>query len=317
MRAITKCIVSAAMLAATLVVSAPAPSTAATQHIPNGLSDFMGGVLPPPGIYWLNYAAYIQKDKLRDKDGDEALGPSGKALDFKAGVWVDALRFVWMTPYKILGADYGMQVILPVYAADVKVEDDTAGTLVDSDASGLGDITINPIILSWHLSPKLHIGAGLDIACPTGNYDKDEAASTILNKNHFTFEPLVAVSYWEKDGLDLSVKIMYDFHTKNTDPAGGDELKPGQEFHFDWAASYAIMSEDWRAGLTGYYYTQTTKDDLDGVEDDISSIASIGAAVKYWPKMGPLSFTAKYMKEFGGKNIPEGQNFWLNFVWAL
>lgn len=295
----------ALLVAAAMVVSAPVQSRAAT---PNGLSDFMGGVLPPPGVYWLNYFAVIQADKLMDKNGDEVPG-----LDLDVTAYVDALRFVWMSPYTIMGATYGAQIIFPLYSASF----DHNFMADESTASGLGDIIVNPIILAWHFSPEFHVGAGLDIILPTGNWDNSEPAAQLLNGNVYTFEPLVALSYWQKDGFDASIKIMYDISTENTD-TGGPDMTPGNEFHFDWALSYAIMSEEWRAGLTGYYYTQTTGDKVDGQpEADKYTVSSIGAAVKYWPKMGPLSFTAKYMKEFNAENGPEGQNFWLNFVWAL
>lgn len=302
------------LTALAVCVAAPNPSWSnGTEHIPNGLSDFLGGVLPPPGFYWLNYLVYVQKDTIRDDSGDE---PSGVDLD--AGVFVEAPRFVWMTPVKILGATYGVQAIIPVYSADVEVDVSGVGKVVDSDSAGLGDITINPLILAWHFSPNFHAAFGLDIVLPTGNYDNDEAASQILSKNHWTFEPLVAVSYWFPGGFDASAKIMYDFHTKNTDPGGGaDELKPGQEFHFDWGLSYALGKEDFRLGAAGYYYMQTTEDEIDGEKQDAARLMAAGPAFKWWPGMGRFSVTAKYLKEFAGKNTNEGQSFWLNSVVAF
>src|SRR5574340_814442 len=59
------------LVAAVLFAASPAPLLAGGgQHYPNGVTDFMSGVLPPPGFYWLNYLTYITKDKLADRDGN-------------------------------------------------------------------------------------------------------------------------------------------------------------------------------------------------------------------------------------------------------
>lgn len=310
MRKTLKRMLAATAVAAALIGGAMTPAQASgTQHLPMGLSDFMAGVLPPPGFYWLNYVGAVTKDKAYAGSKDVS-----SAADPDVSVYFDAFRFVYMTPIELFGANYGAQVILPVYTADLKIN--TPGGRLKSDTTGLGDITINPIILAWHFSPNFHMGAGVDIVLPTGNYDDKEPATTILSKNHITFEPLVALSYWVPGGVDLSTKIMLDFHTENTKI----DLEPGSEFHFDWAASYALTPDDeWRAGLIGWYYTQLEKDKYNGSSagEELASQYAVGVAAKYWPKMGPLSFTAKYYKEMGTENTLEGQSFWLNFTWAL
>ncbi|MHB8763630.1 MAG: SphA family protein [Deferrisomatales bacterium] len=305
-------------LAVALALATPAVAglPGAGQHYPNGSSDIMGGVLPPPGFYWINYLAYIGKDKLADKDGDE-IG------DFKAGVFVEVPRFVYMSPVTILGATWGGQVFFPLYKADAELKVPGA-TVFDDDSAGLGDIIFSPLVLAWHLSPNLHMGAALDIWAPTGKYDRNNPASQILSKNSWTIEPVFAASYWVPGGIDLSAKFMYDFNTTNDDyahPVTGAtvDLKAGQEFHVDWAVSYALGKEDFRFGASGYYYVQTTEDQLDGtdVSDTKARVASAGPTFKWWPGMGKLSVTAKYLKEFGGRNIAQGQSFWVNSTYAF
>lgn len=333
------------ILALALALSAFAGTAkAGTQHIPMGLGDIMAGVLPPPGFYWLNYLIYAQKDALLDEDGDEQFATPGGRLDsdFKADVWVEAARFVWMSPFKIFGANYGAQVIFPVYSANAILKLDPPGpgtvTAFNSSDRALGDITINPLILAWHFSPNFHAAFGLDIAVPSGAYDADEPTSTLLNKNHFTFEPLVAISYWKPGGIDLSTKIMYDIHTPNydfaVDPSTATSLgrpgligrrvtlKPGQEFHIDLAASHALGKEDFRLGLIGFYYQQVTADRVNGEKldsDTKSRQAAIGGAFKWWPGMGKFSITAKYLKELEGvgRNVANGQSFWIDTIYAF
>jgi len=314
-------------LLVTLALGSPAVAglPGAGQHYPNGSSDIMGGVLPPPGFYWINYLAYISKDKLLNKDGDEELAtPGGPAkTDFDAGVFVEVPRFVYMSPIKIMGATWGGQIFFPLYKADVELKVGGA-TAFDEDSKGLGDIIFSPLVLAWHLSPNLHMGAAVDIWAPTGNYDRKNPASQILSKNSSTIEPVWAVSYWIPGGLDVSAKFMYDFNTTNDDyahPGTGAtvDMKAGQEFHVDYAVSYALGKEDFRAGVSGYYFQQMTDDNLDGddVDDSKSKVASIGPTFKWWPGMGKFNVTAKYLKEFGGENIAQGQSVWINSVYVF
>lgn len=321
-------------IALTLALAGPSWAIGGTQHIPNGLSDFLGGVLPPPGFYWLNYLAYVQKNEFEFEDKSDIERLAGD-IDLDASAIVEAARFVYMSPHKILGATWGAQIIFPFYRAHAKLDVGEVEAF-DSRSSGIGDITINPLILAWHFTPNFHMGFGIDIVVPTGPYNQDEPASQILNKNHWTFEPLVAISYWVPGGIDVSAKIMYDFHTKNdkfvvdpftsfstngeVSPGKEKTLKPGQEFHVDWGVSYAIAKEDLRVGLAGYYYQQTTDDEVGDVEVDSSfrsRIAAIGPALKWWPGMGRFSVTAKWMKEFAAENEKEGQTFWVNTVYAF
>lgn len=315
------------VLALALALGSPvwAGIPGAGQHYPNGSSDFMGGVLPPPGTYWLNYLAYIGKDKLLDKDGNEEIATPGGPMktDFDADVLVEVPRFIHMTPYKILGATWGVQVFFPLYTADAQLS--VGGNeAFDHDSKGLGDIIFSPCLLAWHLSPNLHMGAALDIWAPTGKYDKDNNASQILSKNAWTFELVYAASYWIPGGLDVSAKFMYDINTTNDDyvhPGTGAtvDMKAGQEFHVDYGVSYALGKEDYRLGASGYYYQQITDDELDGskVDDSKARILSIGPTFKWWPGMGKLSATLKYLKEFGGENIAQGQSVWLNTTYAF
>lgn len=318
-------------------LSTPA-SALGTQATPNGLADFMAGVLPPPGTYWLNYVAYVSKNALMNEDGkkveitvglpdgdeDEGTVDVTAKSKLKASAVVEAARFVWMTPAKFLGANYGMQVIFPFYTADMNLKFKVpAGPVTDpftiqavkDKAKGLGDIVVNPIILAWHFSPNFHMGAGLDIVLPTGR--ADSPAAGLLCKNVLTFEPLVAVSYWQPGGLDVSAKIMYDFHGSNRDT----ETVPGQEFHFDFGASWGFgQGDQFRAGLAGFAYFQTTADSVRGDKldsDTKSRQIAAGPAFKWWPGMGPFSVEGKAMWEFATKNDAKGYTVWLDTVLAL
>ncbi|MBI5444262.1 MAG: transporter [Deltaproteobacteria bacterium] len=289
----------------------------AGQHYPNGAEDFLSGALPPPGFYIKDYLASVQKFRLTDDDGKKV------PVDLKVNLTVAVPRFIWMTPVKILGGNLGGYAVFPLYWSDVR----SNALGIDSRDSGLGDIPWAPLI-AWHFGPSFHVAFAEEVVVPTGNYRGGDPASQILSKNHWTFETILAATYiWR--GLDLSVKAMYDVNTKNDDytlgvPGVGafeGELKPGQEFHFDWALSYA-RTETLRYGISGYAYWQVTKDEFTSdaigtVKGDKGQIFAAGPTIKYWPNQGRFSATLKHQREFGAKNLPEGQLTWLNLIWAF
>ena len=269
------------------------------QHYPNGVEDFAVGALPPPGVYLVNYLLLVQKNSIRDNSGNSL------PMNFKADVVAEVPRLIYVSPFTLLGASWGAQAFLPIYSADIQAGSSLAtpgGKAVDSREKGLGDIIFSPLVLGWHFGPELHAVFALDIWAPTGNYDKDRPATQILSKNHWTFEPVLAVSYL-KEGFDVSAKLMYDFNTRNSDTS----TDPGQEFHIDWALGYGLKN-GLSGGLVGYNYWQTTDDEVNGVtqKDASSEVGGIGVGIKYWPKQGPFSMTLKQYWEYGAKNIATG-----------
>ena len=288
------------------------------QHYPNGAEDFVVGALPPPGFYVKNYFALIQKDRLYGTlpgVADDQRAP----VDLEVDVNVLVPRFIWVSPMKILGASYGMHLFLPLYWADAE----SRALGIDSDDAGLGDIIFSPLILGWHFSPNFHVIFAEDVYLPTGDYQKDDVVSQLLSKNHWTFASVVAVTYLYK-GFDFSGRFEYDFNTRNDEYAAlgveGD-LDPGQEFHFDWALSYA-HKEGLRYGLSGYAYWQTTKDEFESsatgkVKGEKGVLYAAGPTIKYWPNQGRFSAVLKHQWEFGAENLPEGQRTWLNLVWVF
>ncbi|MGD0277511.1 MAG: transporter [Syntrophales bacterium] len=265
----------------------------------NGSEDFMTGVLPPPGTYFINYLNYYTASRFNDGGGNSMLS------NFSVDVVADVLRLVHVTNYKILGADWAFHALLPMVDQKVRMP------FAQNDSrTGLGNLVIDPLILGWHWK-NFHVIAGPDIIIPTGTYDKDELANP--GRNYWTFEPVVAVTFLSDEGIELSGKFMYDFNTKNQDT----NYLSGQEFHFDYTVGYHIKK--WAFGLGGYYYQQTTDDELNGtkVGDDgfKGKVFALGPQVSYDYKN--MSLTFKWQPERDAENRPEGNNLWFKFMYAF
>jgi len=292
--------VAAAMLMGPTVLAGTAFATeGGGGAYPNGAEDFMAGALPPPGTYFKNYMLYYTSSNFKDNNGNDLIP------DFKLKAAADVLRFIHVTNYKILGANWAVHAFIPLAYQDV-----TMGGR-DDDRFGLGDIIVDPIILGWHF-PNFHITAGLDIYIPVGTYNQDRLAN--LGRNYWTFEPVLGMTYLSDGGFELSAKLMYDFNTENEDT----NYQSGQELHVDYTIGYHI-NKQWAVGVGGYYYQQITDDELNGatVSPDgfKGKVYSIGPQAQYNYKN--MSFTAKWQYEFDAENKPEGNKFWLNFVYAF
>jgi hypothetical protein len=263
---------------------------------PNGAEDFMSGAVPPPGNYFINYVDYYSANKFK-----------GGPPDFKLNVAADTLRFIHITDKQILGGYWGFHVFLPFVYMDV-----TAVGKTDRRGS-LGDIIVDPFILSWH-GKNWHAATGVDIYVPTGNYRYVIMPRANIGRNYWTFEPIIAGTYICPGGYEVSGKFMYDFNTKNTTT----DYLSGQEFHFDYAIGKKIG--DFNVGAAGYFYQQVTNDKQFGNRVPFNNgnkgrVVAFGPAAKYDYKN--MSFSAKYLFETLVENRPIGGNMWLKFVYAF
>jgi hypothetical protein len=259
---------------------------------PNGAEDFMTGALPPPGDYMITYGLYYTADEFKD-------GPPDFNLDVGGAVF----RYIHVTPIELLGGNWAQQIFVPALYVDVKA----AG--MSDDKFGLGDIIIDPIVISWH-APPFHCAAGLDTYVPVGAYDQNDLAN--IGRNYWTFEPVFAVTYLGQSGLELSAKFMYDFNMKNEDT----DYESGDEFHVDYAAGYGF-GEGWKAGLNGFYYNQLSSDEAPQGTPTMGEgeQMGLGPAVSY--QWGKTSLVLKWQKEFDTESRPEGDRFWLKAICPL
>ena len=273
-----------------------------------GTEDYYAGALPPPGFHYVNYVLYYNADELKDADGNSG-GPPG----FEVTALANVFRPVFVANTTILGANPAWHVVVPLVHQNIKSD------MFDDNADGIGDIYVSPLILGWH-TKVYHYIAGLDVIMPTGEYDSDEISN--IGKDHWTFEPAVALSALYPNGVQFGVKLMYDIHTKTEDYGvmGAEdtvEFKTGQQFHGDYNLSYAIKP-NFQLGIAGFFLVGVTDDEMDGesVDDSKEQVVAAGPSVMYAP-LKNLSIVAKYLMETQVENRPEGAQAWLKVVYSF
>ena len=306
---------ASAVALATLAIGSVQAKEGGDQY-PNGAETWLAGALPPPGNYFLNYFGYYSGD-LVDGGGKKVPGAGVDA-------WFNAFRFVQITEHKILGGNWGWHVIVPLVHQDVALG---AGS---KSKFGLGDVTVNPFIVSWH-AKNWHWAAALDINLPVGAY-KSGDPRTSIGANYWSVEPIFAFTYLGDTGWEVSAKFMYNIKSKNKDfrqPLAFSDPKAthesGDEFHMDYLVGKRFGP--WAVGLSGYYLKQTTNDKVNGQtigvgpggiwsEGRKGEVFAIGPTVSYTTK-GGVHFTGQWNRETSAENRFEGDKFILKLIMPL
>ena len=115
--------VSQLTLAAALL-GASAARAGDTGHYSGGLMDIRDYFMPDPGFYGALYNYYYSTDRYNNQSGNQVSsitvnpGPGpGTTLnvDISVDMYVLAPAFIWVSPWKVLGAKYGA-LITPTFA---------------------------------------------------------------------------------------------------------------------------------------------------------------------------------------------------------
>lgn len=270
-----------------LLQAQPVPIVAA--HYPAGAEGIKGASLPPPGLYFRDYNFFYYSDRFKD-------GPPGFRLD----AYVNAPRLIWMTPVKILGADYGMDVIVPFGYLDYKYQT-PAGQVKDS-WFGLGDIEVEPLLLSWHFK-QFDLSGGYAFWAPTGDYSRGRP--DLISQGFWSHMLTLGGTWYPDEAKTWAVSLLnrYEFcHEQDQ-----TDVNPGQVYTIEWGVSKGI-TKTVDVGLIGYYQQQTTTDNgRNAFSDKLDRKVGVGPEISaFWPSLG-LFTSLRYAYEFAAVERPEGQ----------
>ncbi len=312
-RAISTALLGACMACAT---SAAHAAEFGTGPWLKGYTDILSGLVPPvPGIYvrtdFYNYNASADTTIFNGRIG----------LDVSQEMRATLLGMSYVTPWKILGANYAVAALPTVVAMDVDVDLEIPALTGPRGRSfgpfnierggtnlAIGDTAFAPVMLGWHAG-KFNWSTNLYFLAPTGDYSTRQLANTGLN--HWAVMPQIAATYFDpQTGWQASAMAVYavswenpetDYETGNILNLEGSVTKNFGPFGF---------------GAVGYGMIQTTDDSGAGARlgGFKSRVFGAGPILTYTMGAGtqtPLTFIAKYYKEFDAKNTFEGE------IWDL
>ncbi len=272
-----------------LVAAGALPFNASAQHYPAGVEGIKAATLPPPGLYFRDYNYFYY-----------SVEPNIFPLD-KVLAYVNAPRLIWLTGQKILGADYGMDLIVPFGYEKIDYSIPNAFTQTrrfSDDEFGLGDIQFEPVLLSWHLK-QFDFAGGYAFWAPSGDFNATDVAN--IGKGFWT-HMLTAGATWYPDEAKtwaLSVLNRYEINQEQEDT----DITYGQTLTMEWGISKTI-EKVFDVGLAGYWQQQTTEND--GGPSGLSHVVALGPEVSAAiPKFGLIA-SLRYLREFAAVDRPEG-----------
>jgi hypothetical protein len=211
------------------------------------------------------------------------VGPVTNAIGNKTGVQaaVDVQGFLFVPGWSFLGATYDAVIAGSFEMASV-------GSPVNTQASGMTNLYIAPVELSWKLADTgFQVKAGLGMFVPSGTIT-GVAGTGNVGAPYWTFQPELIVSYL-KDGWNLSAALYEEFNTANSITG----YKTGNILHADFTATKTIGN--WTLGPVAYYVGQVSDDKSSAYYNYLIqnanryNIWAVGGLVGY--NFGPASLT--------------------------
>ena len=255
----------------------------AQPHYPAGVEGVKAASLPPPGIYLRDYNYVYFADKY-------TVGPP----NFDVTAYVQGPRLIWISDFKVLGGNYGADILVPFAYQNVKFNGYSGSHF------GLEDLFVEPITLSWH--PKqFDFAVGYGFWAPSGEYSPTDPVSP--GKGFWT-QMLTAGATWYPDAAktwSVSALNRYEFSSIQQVTS----TRPGQFYTLEYGIAKALTPV-FELGVAGYYQKQTTLDSGPMATPWRTGVAAIGPEITYaFPKI--MLFTSlRYEYEFTATDRPQG-----------
>jgi len=273
--------------------------THAGGHYVPGVEGIQAASVPPPGMYYLGYLVNYSIDELR------APGSSTVPLSNTGTVSALANRLVYITNTKLLGADYGMEAIVPVVRKSLSFN---APGISESN-SGVADIYVGPLVLGWH-------GGNWDAVAAAGLwFDNANSDSPSKPGNGYKSTMLTGgVTYYFDDAKSWTGSALLRYEMNSKDDRG---FEPGDQLTMEWGFGKSLGAV--QVGVVGYDQWQTSDDAGTGAIGDRAERHAIGVELVYpLMKEAGVMLKAAYYDEYsakGGSN-PQAKGSTLRFTFV-
>jgi len=181
-------------IAASLLIFCPTPARAQHGDSLLGSFGFQGATQPPEGLYYMNQFSYYHTSssgfvntgpvKCGQRRGLACLGANFDGTG-SLDLFIDANIVTWTSPFRVAGANYGVNLIVPFAIADANgaatlqpvliLPRRTLGFSSLGNAGGvtkgsIGDIYVEPVNLGWHFR-QLDLMVSSAFFAPSGPYN--------------------------------------------------------------------------------------------------------------------------------------------------
>jgi hypothetical protein len=284
------------MLNATLFVLPAVIQAQPTGHYCPGSEGLLAASAPPPGWYVRDYNIFYTADQVNNSSG-QSVGPS----NFKVFTYAQVPRLIWVTDAKFLGANVGVNALLPIVYQDI-----TAGPY-RSSTFGAGDLLVDGF-LAWH--PKQFdflLAAGF--WSPTGNSSAPPTTDAGLG---YWGGMLTFGGTWYMDSEKTWALSLLNRYEVNSEQQNTD-ITPGNGYTLEWGISKKLC-KNIQVGPAGYFQMKTTADSGEGATTERDRVAAVGPEIDgVIPKID-VHVSVRYLYEFMAANRAQGQTITLTLT---
>lgn len=290
-------------------------------YMPGSMASFIDSVPPSPVLLTrlnvIDYNGSVSPKVLLPIAGGTAAGAD-------ADIRVYGLTMAWRPDIDLgEGWSYAMGATIPYVIAKVQASATLSALpgrtiALRDEESGLGDVVLQPVMLSRTINPDFKINSRLTLYAPTGEYTVAKLANT--GKNFWTASPSLEFMYFgQKTGIEASLFAGIDINEENSDT----HYKSGRQFHLDGtlAQHFPLWGGLAGAGISGFYYKQVSDDSGSGATlgDFRAKTTGIGPALSYSIKAGSHSVTGelKWLHELDTEKRLEGDIIFFKLVTSL
>lgn len=279
----------------------------------------------PRGLYGLAAASAPDEGLevcvgLMGTNGTSIVGPDGNNIPVSGhelSLSAPLLSLWWVSPWSVLGWNYGAQ--LSLWGSTARTE---SPRFTSSSAYGFGDMWVQPLCMSksWERVDAL---AGFALYIPTGTYVPGGDDNT--GQGQWGYEFSAGPTVWLDGGhhWNFATLAFYDIYSPQRGEVGlsRTHLHTGDIFSLEGGLGYQFLDGRLNIGIPYSLQWKVTEDTLPpgtefilpGLTAAKSRAVGVGAEIDVnWTDND--SFTLRWMEGFAGVNTPNGSNFMLLYT---
>jgi hypothetical protein len=268
-----------------------------------GISGLDNGSTAPPGVF-VTFLPYVYNI-------DALVGPNGNTV-LKPDLTIAAYNIAYQvtTEKKILGASYGLSVIIPV--VNTRLTEDIFNA--SQQSGGVSDIFVMPVALGWEKG-KATYTVNYGFYAPSGNFVPTLVLNAGLGFWEHQIEAGVGYSFDKLKLWNASALTTWEINQSKS----GLDLKPGPMFNLEYSLGHRFDKYKINLGAAGYFYRKLSPDSGSGVSPlvagNIDRSFGIGPEFKYTDPAKHLGLDFRYERQFGVEAKTQGDVFVIGITW--
>jgi len=286
-----------------------------TGHYVPGVMNLRDYAAAAPGLYAVWYNWFVSSGTYVDRNGDELT-----SLDLNGFATVPSL--FWASTFTFLGGARYLAAVAPNWMTSSFTfvaepggpgSGPSDGEVVEGSVSGLSDLFVAPVGLSWALG-QFDATFFYGFTAPTGRYTT--GADDNIGLGFWTHQ-FQGFGYFYPDpsqATALMLGLTYELNSEIEDVA----VNPGNRLSLEYGVSH--YPTGWlELGVQGAHNWQVTDDSGSDVIWDPSyhdQKSTLLFSAGFWPWAGRLYVAAKYGFEYGVRQRFKNDNLMVNLIWV-